>query len=324
MITGVGRHAASLALAEEEREQLAAWSRGPGRRAARAQIVLACAEPGAVNERVAAELGVTTVTVGKWRRRFAEAGLADGERPGWPKAGMTLTDDERDQLTRWARRANSAQALALRSKIVLACARTSASWRCGAGCARAARRGRGAGAGRRRVLVLGVYSVEVAAAPGRGGGRRARGRRERAGRRCGCAGLAEFMVSGYSDAGQERWLAGRGIDLLRGTGRLAGAGVVDVGGVRRSAGPVVVATGSDPVVPAMPGLGELESVWGAGEATSIRLCRAACWCWRVRGRRGCAGGAASGWRGGARRGRRPVLPASLRRWARPCAGTGSS
>ena len=32
----------------------------------------------------------------------------------------------------------------------------------------------------------------------------------------------DFMVSDYSDAGQERWLAGRGIDLLRGTGRLAG------------------------------------------------------------------------------------------------------
>ena len=33
-----------------------------------------------------------------------------------------LTDTERDQLTRWARRAKSSQALALRSKIVLACA----------------------------------------------------------------------------------------------------------------------------------------------------------------------------------------------------------
>ena len=33
-----------------------------------------------------------------------------------------LTDGERDQLTRWARRAKSSQALALRSKIVLACA----------------------------------------------------------------------------------------------------------------------------------------------------------------------------------------------------------
>src|SRR6187397_2941814 len=32
----------------------------------------------------------------------------------------------------------------------------------------------------------------------------------------------DYMVSGYSDAGQERWLADRGITLLRGTGRLAG------------------------------------------------------------------------------------------------------
>ena len=34
----------------------------------------------------------------------------------------------------------------------------------------------------------------------------------------------DFMVSNYSDAGQERWLAGKGIALLRGTGRLAGPG----------------------------------------------------------------------------------------------------
>src|SRR5580693_2678322 len=32
----------------------------------------------------------------------------------------------------------------------------------------------------------------------------------------------DFMVSGYSDAGQERWLAVRGVELLRGHGRLAG------------------------------------------------------------------------------------------------------
>jgi transposase len=38
-----------------------------------------------------------------------------------------LTDAERDQLTRWARRAKSSQALALRSKIVLACAEGSGS-----------------------------------------------------------------------------------------------------------------------------------------------------------------------------------------------------
>ena len=45
----------------------------------------------------------------------------------------------------------------------------------------------------------------------------------------------DHMVSDYSDAGQERWLAERGIDLLRGRGRLAGTGVVDVGGVRLTA-----------------------------------------------------------------------------------------
>ena len=45
----------------------------------------------------------------------------------------------------------------------------------------------------------------------------------------------DFMVSDYSDAGQVRWLAGEGIDLLRGTGRLAGPGVVEVNGARHTA-----------------------------------------------------------------------------------------
>lgn len=80
----------------------------------------------------------------------------------------------------------------------------------------------------------------------------------------------DFMVSGYSDAGQQRWLADRGIDVLRGTGRLAGTGVVDVDGVRHTAAHIVVATGSDPIVPAIRGLGELAGVWGTREATSMQ------------------------------------------------------
>jgi hypothetical protein len=43
--------------------------------------------------------------VRRWRERFAAsgvAGLADGTRPGRPKAGPVLTDAERDQLTEWA------------------------------------------------------------------------------------------------------------------------------------------------------------------------------------------------------------------------------
>jgi DNA-binding CsgD family transcriptional regulator len=41
---------------------------------------------------------------------------------GRPKAALVLSDEERDTLLRWARRPSSPQSLALRSKIVLACA----------------------------------------------------------------------------------------------------------------------------------------------------------------------------------------------------------
>ena len=43
-------------------------------------------------------------------------------RSGRPKAVLELTGEERGQLQRWARRRSSAQALALRSRIVLGCA----------------------------------------------------------------------------------------------------------------------------------------------------------------------------------------------------------
>src|ERR1700752_1968429 len=36
----------------------------------------------------------------------------------------------------------------------------------------------------------------------------------------------DFMVSDHTDAGQERWLAGKGIALIRGRRRLADIGVV--------------------------------------------------------------------------------------------------
>src|SRR3954454_6814090 len=80
----------------------------------------------------------------------------------------------------------------------------------------------------------------------------------------------DFMVSDYSDAGQERWPADHGINLLRGTGRLAGPGDVEVDGVRHTAGHVVLANGADPVVPPVPGLRELEGVWTSREATSMK------------------------------------------------------
>jgi pyruvate/2-oxoglutarate dehydrogenase complex dihydrolipoamide dehydrogenase (E3) component len=80
----------------------------------------------------------------------------------------------------------------------------------------------------------------------------------------------DYMVSNYSDEGQQRWLAGEGIDLIRGTGALAGPGVVEVGGRRYTAANVVVATGSDAVIPPVPGLRELDGVWTNREATGMK------------------------------------------------------
>jgi pyruvate/2-oxoglutarate dehydrogenase complex dihydrolipoamide dehydrogenase (E3) component len=80
----------------------------------------------------------------------------------------------------------------------------------------------------------------------------------------------DFMVSNYSDAGQQRWLADRGISLLRGTGKLAGTGAVEVDGERHTADHVVIAAGADPIVPPVPGLHELEGVWTNREATGMK------------------------------------------------------
>jgi pyruvate/2-oxoglutarate dehydrogenase complex dihydrolipoamide dehydrogenase (E3) component len=80
----------------------------------------------------------------------------------------------------------------------------------------------------------------------------------------------DFMVSNYSDAGQQAWLAGKGIDLIRGTGRLAGPGVVEVGEASYTAGDVIVATGSDPVIPPIPGLRELDGIWTNREVTGMK------------------------------------------------------
>jgi pyruvate/2-oxoglutarate dehydrogenase complex dihydrolipoamide dehydrogenase (E3) component len=80
----------------------------------------------------------------------------------------------------------------------------------------------------------------------------------------------DYMVSGYSDVGQERWLGAQGIQLLRGHGRLAGTGVVEVAGERYYAAQVILATGSDPIRPPITGLAGLEGIWTNREATAMK------------------------------------------------------
>jgi pyruvate/2-oxoglutarate dehydrogenase complex dihydrolipoamide dehydrogenase (E3) component len=80
----------------------------------------------------------------------------------------------------------------------------------------------------------------------------------------------DFMVSDYDDSGQVSWAQSAGIEVLRGSGRLDGRGRVLVGGEVHTASHVVVATGSDAVVPPIPGLRELDGVWTNREATGMR------------------------------------------------------
>src|SRR6266513_2379347 len=68
----------------------------------------------------------------------------------------------------------------------------------------------------------------------------------------------DYMVSKHTDTSAEKWLTDQGIDLVRGTGRLAGTGAVEVDGVRHTADHIVVATGADPNLPPIPGLDGLE------------------------------------------------------------------
>src|SRR3954466_1639918 len=79
----------------------------------------------------------------------------------------------------------------------------------------------------------------------------------------------DFQVSDHTDDGQVKWLEGEGIDLLRGEARIAGPNRVAVGEVEKTAEHIVVATGSDPFIPPIDGLRDLEGIWTNREATGM-------------------------------------------------------
>ena len=95
-----GRPTAELVLSDEERATLQRWARRPKSAQAlalRCRIVLECAA-GRTNTEVAARLGVSGPTVGKWRRRFIELrleGLQDEPRPGAPRS---IGDDDVERV----------------------------------------------------------------------------------------------------------------------------------------------------------------------------------------------------------------------------------
>ena len=141
---------------------------------------------------------------------------------------------------------------------------------------RPARRDRRARAARRRVLLLGLHPVQDAAAPGRGapGGARGAGRRRGGRRRRRPGGRVRLArLHGLRLRRRRPGALGRGRRASRccaAAARLDGPG--RVAGRRRAphGRHVVVATGSDAVVPPVPGLRELDGVWTNREATGMR------------------------------------------------------
>ena len=80
----------------------------------------------------------------------------------------------------------------------------------------------------------------------------------------------DFIVSGYDDSAQAQWLADNGIDLYRGSGSVVGPGAVAVGDEQLTTAHIVVSTGSEPVIPPIPGLRELDGVWTNREVTGLK------------------------------------------------------
>jgi pyruvate/2-oxoglutarate dehydrogenase complex dihydrolipoamide dehydrogenase (E3) component len=85
----------------------------------------------------------------------------------------------------------------------------------------------------------------------------------------------DYMTSDWNDAGQQAWLEGKGIELVRGAGALTGERAVEValrdGSARRlrARRAVVLATGTTPLVPPVPGLDEVRP-WDNRSATAAK------------------------------------------------------
>ena len=79
----------------------------------------------------------------------------------------------------------------------------------------------------------------------------------------------DYMVRHLDDAAQVRGYEQAGATVINGEARLAGPGKVEANGELLEAGHVVIATGSQPLRPAIDGLDRVP-VWTNREATTVR------------------------------------------------------
>ncbi len=113
-----GRPKTALVLSLEQREELERWTRrrNTGQALAmRARVILSCAD-GGNNKEIAGRLGMSRLTVGRWRARFIRSGvdgLLDEPRPGAPRKisdaavekALTLTLESKPKdATHWSTR----------------------------------------------------------------------------------------------------------------------------------------------------------------------------------------------------------------------------
>ena len=99
-----GRPKTALMLSAEQREELERWTRRRSTAqslALRARVILSCAD-GGNNKDVAGRLGVSRLTVGRWRSRFIQRGLdglLDEPRPGAPRKISDATVEKAVTIT---------------------------------------------------------------------------------------------------------------------------------------------------------------------------------------------------------------------------------
>jgi len=82
-------------------------------------------------------------------------------------------------------------------------------------------------------------------------------------------GWRNFQVSDWDDSHQAEALTESGVELRRGDARLNGPSEVEIDGKLLETKRLIVATGSDPMIPPIDGLEELDDVWTNREATAL-------------------------------------------------------